>query len=138
MNEIDIKEVPKRFLRNMQNVYANEKIEFKEDVESRHSKDYSTLMARIFPFASIDHKNQKVAKLFEQFFDEVNELKKSKNQGMPQFILQEGCFEKSHSKNVILGGKHKEKKIYKCSICHQSGHNAKECPKKIIHENSDN
>ena len=96
----------------------------------RAPKDYSTIMARISPYASLAHKNEEIASLFDDFFEKANSIKKNINNGMPLTISQQGQYVKNISKNVAFGGKQKLTRTYKCSKCGSTKHNLQKCPYK--------
>ena len=70
----------------------------------RAPKDYSTIMARISPYASLAHKNEDIANLFDDFFEKAYSVKKNINNKMPLTISQQGQYVKNIYKMLFLVG----------------------------------
>lgn len=129
IENISLRDIPLRFIRNV----SGEKIGNVGIIEANQNKyknDYSTIMARISPYASLAHKNEEIMKLFDEFFDKIDMIKTQINDGMPLTIAQQGQSVKKVSKNVILGNKQKTTRVYKCSNCGSTKHNYRKCPYK--------
>ena len=65
--------------------------------------------------------------VFENIFDQLNAIKKDLNTGTPAKIEMKGRVSCHPANNVVLGGAPKQKIIHRCSICHETGHNARSC-----------
>ena len=129
--KIHIRNVPARFIR--EDYYGQEgSLTIQQKPPSIIKNDYKSIMAKIAPYASVASKVPEVNNLFEELFKNVESVKRKENERMPSAIIQQGQPIMRVSKNVVLAGKQKSKKVYKCSICGEIGHNCKKCLKKKL------
>lgn len=103
-------------------------ISIKENESKRKDLSYQSIMMRLQPYAEMASKHDEVGKIFSQTFNDLDNLKIEKNQNMPLTLTTKGKLNEHPSHNVI-GGRSRSKAHYKCSNCHQFGHNIKRCPK---------
>lgn len=87
------------------------------------SSEYSDIMSQISPFASIANRNAQVREILEESISKLKATLIENEGGMPPTLSIKGKLSMHPSKNVILGGHPKTKRVYKCSICGQTGHN---------------
>ena len=92
---------------------------------------YTSIMARIAPFASAAERVPDLGKKLNDFIDELDKNRHELNSGMPCTLAIAGRLSQHPSSNDVLGGHPKQKRQYTCSICGQTGHNRKRCPKQI-------
>lgn len=99
----------------------------KQDCDKPDDMSYQNIMAKIQPYAAMASNKKEVADVFTKAFNEFDTLKIEKNQDMPLTMTIKGRRNEHPFKNVI-GGRSRTKMHYKCSHCHQFGHNKQRCP----------
>lgn len=121
-----------RYIRDDSNYESNDIIsgQYEEIIQTSHSWDYSDIMAKISPYASIASKSEPVRNILNDTIIMLENTKTIGNEGMPSSFVIKGRLNEHPSQNVILGNRPREHNKYKCSICNQYGHNKKRCPNK--------
>lgn len=104
------------------------KTEIINEQEDIIDHNYSNIMARIQPFASIANRNNEIAGIFDSMISQLESKKSYINNGMPPTLTIKGRSNEHPSKNVLAGRPRSHKK-YKCSNCGQYGHNKLTCSK---------
>lgn len=127
---VNITGLNKRFFKvDICNDIASGTITCSKSLNEKKSFKYSDIIAKISPYATIADKNVQLQKLFADFFEKLDGIHGIiENQGMPPTLTQSGRFQTHPSKNVVLGGKPKEKATRFCKYCNQPGHYQKCCP----------
>lgn len=104
----------------------------KKDEVKNNNYSYSNLMDKVSQIASEASRNKDVQKLFDNFFDEFDNLKID-IKGSPSCLSQQGrpitrqsLFVEHNHKS----GAPKKKAIYHCKHCGMPGHNISTCPNK--------
>ena len=127
---VDISNLSKRFFKvDLCNDISPGRITYNKSLLVKKSFRYSDIIAKIAPYAQVADRNLQIQQLFADFFEKLDGVQGAiQNRGMPPTLTQSGRFQVHPSKNVILGGKPKEKGIRCCSNCHQPGHYKTSCP----------
>ena len=92
------------------------------------SSNYTDIMDQFAPFASVAFRNPEVNNILQESLQRLRSTQKNSTNGMPPTMSLQGRFAVHPTNNVVLGGKQKTKRSYKCSICNQMGHNKATCP----------
>ena len=82
--------------------------------EIQNSRNLYAVLAQFTPFYG---RNLVVTAMFNRTLQELRRTQLNVDNGMPPTIAQTGCAFTTPSKNVILGGRPKQKQMSKCSIC---------------------
>ncbi len=128
-DKIDIKSIPRLYLRNNDNteMRAEQNILIMNKMKRM---DYSDYMGKIAPYASIANREPNVAKILNDTIEKLNSEQVEINKGMPLTFALRGRISSHPANNVVMGGRPKTQKSYCCSICRQPGHNKNHCPNK--------
>ena len=92
---------------------------------------YTSIMARIAPFASAAERIPDMGRKLNALIDDLDKTRQELNRDIPATLAIAGRLSQHPSSKVVLGGKSKQKKVYTCSVCGQPGHNRATCPKAL-------
>lgn len=128
----DINQIHQRFLRSINITNNLPNSVFVDETANQIIKNRKNFLSRIDLYLNYYGKNEKVDSILEKTLQDLDNLKVFPNKGMPPTIAQSGrAF--THPSHNVFAGRQKTKRNYTCSTCHQSGHNAQNCPYKDIH-----
>ena len=89
--------------------------------EIRNLRNLYAVLGQFTPFYG---RNSAVTAIFNRTVQELQATELNANKWMPPTIAQAGRAFTIPSENVILGGRQKTKKTYKCSVCGSTQHTA--------------
>lgn len=134
---ISSRDLHPRYLRNDFDLILNANHNVIETNDVTWSNSYSDIMSQLSPFASIAYRNEDVNKIFQDTIEKLKSMQESPCEGMPARVGLKGKLSVHPAKNVILGGREKSKRVYKCKYCNANGHNVRSCPKLINAHNDE-
>ena len=123
-------ELPDRYLREVPRSTIDSQNSIHTGVANVRSSRYTDLMNQFAPFAAVASKNSSVNQIIQESLDRLRDVMSELNPRMPPTITVKGRFSLHPAHNVPLGGARKTKRIYRCAICGELGHNKSTCPRR--------
>ena len=98
---------------------------------STPSSSYTDLMAQFAPYASLASRDERVFDILQDSLRQLRSTCSTPNPRMPHTHSLRGRLSVHPANNVPLGGRPKNKRVYKCSVCGATGHNKATCPREL-------
>ena len=122
-------DIGSRYMRNAQRSRISRETESVVSSPSTPSSSYTDLMAQFAPYASLASRDERVFDILQDSLRQLRSTCSTPNPGMPHTHSLRGRLSVHPANNVPLGGRPKNKRVYKCSVCGATGHNKATCPR---------
>ena len=120
---LTVDQIGSRYLRNTQRSHISRETESIISDPSNPSSSYTELMAQFAPYASLASRDERVFDILQSSLRQLRSTCSTPNPGMPHTHSLRGRLSVHPASNVPLGGRPKNKRLYKCSVCGATGHN---------------